>query len=158
MKAKSKITVLLIDSHKLFRAGIRALLMACDRIQVIGEANDGPEGLRLFKRHTPDIVLLDIVMPTPDSIEATARILDAFPPSRVVLLSLSADQDWILKALRTGAAGYLVTTADPAELEQAIRTVARGEKFFSSAVSEKLVTGCLNRLDMERTSLEQLSP
>ena len=153
-----KIRVLLADDHKLFRAGIRALLQTLDDIEVVAEAGDGREALRLAAAHRPDVVLMDIMMPNLNGLDAAARIAHAYPHTRVIMLSMSADEDSVLKTLRAGAVGYLVKTADPAELELAIRAAMRGEKFLSSAVSEHVVSVCLNRLDKERTSLERLTP
>ena len=158
MSAMPKIRVLLADDHKLFRAGIRSLLQTLDDIEVVAEAGDGREALRLAAAHRPDVVLMDIMMPNLNGMDAAARIAHAYPHTRVIMLSMSADEDSVLKTLRAGAVGYLVKTADPAELELAIRAAMRGEKFLSSAVSEHVVSVCLNRLDKEQTSLERLTP
>jgi DNA-binding NarL/FixJ family response regulator len=153
----SKVRVLLADDHKLFRAGIRALLRTVADVEVVGEAADGREALRLITAHHPDLVLMDIMMPGLNGLDAAARISRDFPRTRVVILSMNADEDSVLKALRAGAVGYLVKTADPAELELAIRAIARGERFLSSAVSAHVLAACLNRVDRERTSLERLT-
>jgi DNA-binding NarL/FixJ family response regulator len=158
MSAMPKIRVLLADDHKLFRAGIRSLLQTLDDIEVVAEAGDGREALRLAAAHRPDVVLMDIMMPNLNGLDAAARIAHAYPHTRVIMLSMSADEDSVLKTLRAGAVGYLVKTADPAELELAIRAAMRGEKFLSSAVSEHVVSVCLNRLDKEQTSLGRLTP
>jgi DNA-binding NarL/FixJ family response regulator len=157
MSAMPKIRVLLADDHTLFRAGIRSLLQTLDDIEVVAEAGDGREALRLAAAHRPDVVLMDIMMPNLNGLDAAARIAHAYPHTRVIMLSMSADEDSVLKTLRAGAVGYLVKTADPAELELAIRAAMRGEKFLSSAVSEHVVSVCLNRLDKEQTSLERLT-
>ena len=158
MSAMPKIRVLLADDHKLFRAGIRSLLQTLDDVEVVAEAGDGREAIRLAAAHRPDVVLIDIMMPNLNGLDAAARIAHAYPHTRVIMLSMSADEDSVLKTLRAGAVGYLVKTADPAELELAIRAAMRGEKFLSSAVSEHVVSVCLNRLDKEQTSLERLTP
>ena len=157
MSAMPKTRVLLADDHRLFRAGIRSLLQTLDDIEVVAEAGDGREALRLAAAHRPDVVLMDIMMPNLNGLDAAARIAHAYPHTRVIMLSMSADEDSVLKTLRAGAVGYLVKTADPAELELAIRAAMRGEKFLSSAVSEHVVSVCLNRLDKEQTSLERLT-
>ena len=158
MSAMPKTRVLLADDHRLFRAGIRSLLQTLDDVEVVAEAGDGREALRLAAAHRPDVVLMDIMMPNLNGLDAAARIAHAYPHTRVIMLSMSADEDSVLKTLRAGAVGYLVKTADPAELELAIRAAMRGEKFLSSAVSEHVVSVCLNRLDKEQTSLERLTP
>ena len=152
-----KIRVLLADDHKLFRAGIRALLRTLGDIEIVAEAADGREALRLIVAERPDVVLMDIMMPNLNGLDATARIGRAFQRTRVVILSMNADEDSVLKSLRAGALGYLVKTADPAELELALRAVARGERFLSSAVSEHVVAACLKRVDKEQTSLQRLT-
>jgi DNA-binding NarL/FixJ family response regulator len=153
-----KIRVLLADDHKLFRAGIRSLLLGLDDVDVVAEAGDGRAALRLVEVHRPDLVLLDIMMPGLNGLDTAARIAGSDTRSRVIILSMNADEDSVLKALRAGALGYLVKTADPAELELAIRAVARGERFLSSVVSAHVITACLGRVDRELTSLERLTP
>ena len=151
-----KIRVMLIDDHTLFRSGIRALLRTLEDVEVVAEAADGREALRLIPGQRPDVILTDIMMPNLNGLDATARFVRAFPRARVVILSMNADEDSVLKALRAGAVGYLVKTADPAELALAIRAAARGERFLSSAVSEHVVAACLKRVDREQLSLERL--
>jgi DNA-binding NarL/FixJ family response regulator len=158
MSTMSKIRVLIVDDHKLFRAGIRALLQTVADIEVVAEAGDGREGVRLAETHRPDVVLMDILMPDLNGLDAAARIVHRCPRTRVVILSMNADQDSVLKTLRAGAVGYLVKTADPAELAMAVRAVTRGEKFLSSAISAHVVAACLSRLDQEQSSLERLPP
>ena len=154
----STIRVLLVDDHKLFRAGIRSLLQTVGGVEVVAEAADGREGLRLIEAHRPDVVLMDIMMPGLNGLDATVRVARTCPASRVIMLSMNAGEDSVLQTLRAGAAGYLVKTADPAELELAIRAVARGEMFLSSAISQPVVAACLGRLGREQTSLERLTP
>lgn len=158
MSASPKIRVLLADDHKLFRAGIRAVLQTLGDVEIVAEAGDGREALRLVAAHRPDVVLMDILMPNLNGLDAAARMARAFPDTRVIMLSMSTDEDSVLKALRAGAVGYLVKTADPAELDLAIRAAARGGKFLSSAVSERVIAACLGRIDQEQTSLERLTP
>jgi DNA-binding NarL/FixJ family response regulator len=152
------IRVLLADDHKLFRAGIRALLQTVADIEVIGQAADGREALRLVAAQHPDVVLMDIMMPGLNGLDAAVRIGRAFPRTRVLMLSMNTDEDSVLKSMRAGAFGYLVKTADPAELELAIRAAARGENFLSSAVSRHVLDACLDRIGKEQTSLERLPP
>ena len=151
------VRVLLADDHKLFRAGIRALLRTVRDVEVVAEAGDGREALRLIAMQRPDVVLIDIMMPNLNGLDAAARIGRAFPRTRVVILSMNADEDSVLKALRAGAVGYLVKTADPAELELAIRAVARGERFLSAAVSAHVIAACLGQVDKEQSSLDRLT-
>jgi DNA-binding NarL/FixJ family response regulator len=158
MSAMPAIRVLLVDDHKLFRAGIRSLLQTISDVEVVAEAGDGREALGLIVAHRPDVVLMDLMMPGLNGLDAAARVARTYPATRVIMLSMNAGEDSVLQTLRAGAAGYLVKTADPAELELAIRAVVRGEKFLSSAISEHVVAACLGRLDREQTSLERLTP
>jgi DNA-binding NarL/FixJ family response regulator len=158
MNAAGRIRLLLADDHKLFRAGIKSLLQTVADLEVIAEAEDGREALRLVAEHHPDVVLMDIMMPELNGLDAAARLARASPRARIIVLSMNADPDSVLRALRAGAVGYLVKTADPAELELAIRAVMRGERFLSSAISAHVVSACLGRVDQEQSSLERLTP
>jgi DNA-binding NarL/FixJ family response regulator len=154
----SPIRVLLVDDHKLFRAGIRSLLQTVGDVEVVAEAGDGREALCLIEAHRPDVVLMDIMMPGLNGLDTVARVARTSPTTRVVMLSMNAGEDSVLQTLRAGATGYLVKTADPAELELAVRAAARGETFLSSAISQHVVAACLGRLGREQTSLERLTP
>jgi len=140
------IRVLLADDHKLFRAGIRSLLQTFADVEIVDEAADGREALRLVESQRPDIVLMDIMMPGLNGLDAAARVARAYPGTRVIMLSMNVDEDSVLKSLRAGALGYLVKTADPAELELAIRAAARDQHFLSSAISEQIAAACVGRV------------
>jgi DNA-binding NarL/FixJ family response regulator len=133
------IRVLLADDHVLIRAGIRALLQQMSAIEVIGEADDGREAIRLIGELHPDVVLMDIAMPGLNGLEAIARITREFPGVRVIILSMHATEEYVLQALRSGAAGYLLKGARTAELELAVRSAVRGDTYLSPAVSKHLV-------------------
>lgn len=148
------VRVLLVEDQNLVRAGIRALLEDIDGIEVVAEADDGREALRLIKSHLPDVVLADILMPVMNGIELSARVSKEFPPVRVLILSGYTNEEYVLQSLRAGAAGYLVKGANIADLELAIRAVARGESYLSSAVSNCVPTDYASK----RGSLESLTP
>jgi DNA-binding NarL/FixJ family response regulator len=133
------IRVLLADDHDLVRAGLRALLQNFHGIEVVAEAGDGREALARVKAHRPDVVLMDLMMPGLNGLEATARIAKEYPEARVVVLSMNAGEEFVLSAVRAGAVGYLLKNVRPAELEQAIRAAARGESYLSPAVSKHVV-------------------
>jgi DNA-binding NarL/FixJ family response regulator len=140
-----QIRVLLADDHALVRAGIRALLQNLAGIEVVGEADDGREALRLIGELRPDVVLMDIAMPGLNGLEAVARVAKEFPDVRVIMLSMHANEEYVLQALRSGAAGYLLKGARTAELELAVTSVAHGETYLSPAASKHVVSGYVQR-------------
>src|SRR5712692_8984330 len=133
--------VLLAADHDLLGAGFRSLVQSFPGVEVVGEAGDGPAALRQIEIHRPHVVLMDVMMPGLNGLEATARIAKDFPKTRVIILSMNAAEEYVLKAMRVGAAGYLLKDGNPAELEQAIRAVSRGETYLSSKVSKHVVSG-----------------
>ncbi len=152
------IRVLLVDDHQLVRAGIQALLRDLSEVEVVGEASDGREALRLIAAHHPDVVLMDIMMPGMNGLEAAARVVKESPTTRVLMLSVNASEEYVLQALRAGAAGYLLKNISPAELETAIRAVARGERYLTTAVSKHVIDAYLQRVGPEASSLDRLTP
>jgi DNA-binding NarL/FixJ family response regulator len=151
------IRLLLADDHALVRAGFRALLQNIAGFEVVAEAGDGPEALRLIEAHQPDVVLLDITMPGLTGLEVAARVTQAWPNIRVIMLSMHASEEFVLQALRAGANGYLLKDAGTEELETAIRAVAGGKNYLSPSVSEHVV-GYLQRVRTPSDPLEQLTP
>ena len=152
------IRVLLADDHDLVRAGFRALLQGQTDFEVIAEASDGQEAVRLVGVHRPDVVLMDLMMPGLNGLEATARITKEFPEVRVLILSMNAGEEFVLPAIRAGARGYLVKNVKPAELEQAIRAAARGECYLSSAVSNHVVENYRRLAADGLNPLDRLTP
>jgi DNA-binding NarL/FixJ family response regulator len=158
------VRVLLADDHHLVRAGIRALLSGVVTVEVVAEASDGREALRLIEAHHPDVVCMDIGMAGMNGLEATARITRDFPGTRVIILSMHATEEYVLQALRAGAAGYLLKDAGLGELELAIRSVSRGETYLSPAVSKHVIdeyvrsTGSSRRADTDTTPFDRLTP
>src|SRR5260370_24936726 len=152
------IRILLADDHALLRAGLRALLEKMADIEIVAEANDGRHALRLIEEHHPDVVLMDIMMPELNGLDATARAASKFPNTRVVMLSMSADQEFVLQALQAGAAGYLLKNVTPAGLELAIRAAARGQIHLCSPISKHVIDGCLAWGKATASSQTQLTP
>jgi DNA-binding NarL/FixJ family response regulator len=132
----NKIRVLLAEDHTLVRAGFRALLEKVEGVQVIGEVSDGLDALRIAKEVRPDVVLMDIAMPGMNGLEATKRMRQEYHDTKVVMLSMYTNEEYLQEALRAGAAGYLLKDADRAELELAIKTVCRGEPYLTAAVAK----------------------
>jgi DNA-binding NarL/FixJ family response regulator len=152
------IRVLLADDHALVRAGIRSLLERLDGIEVVAEAGDGHETLRLAGVHHPDVVLMDIGMPGLNGLEAAGRLAKEGSSSRVLILSMHTSEEYVLKALRSGAAGYLIKASAASELEAAIRAVARGETYLSPSVSKYVVDQYVRRTAADDEPLSALTP
>jgi DNA-binding NarL/FixJ family response regulator len=135
------ISVLLADDQALVRAGFRALLDAEPDIEVVGEAGDGLEAVRLARQSRPDVVLMDIRMPGVDGLEATRRIVadPALSGTRVVILTTFELDEYVFEALRTGASGFLVKDTEPVELLRGIRAVAAGDALLSPSVTRRVI-------------------
>ncbi|MEV6409431.1 MULTISPECIES: response regulator transcription factor [Streptomyces] len=135
------IRVLLVDDQPLIRSGFRALLDLEDDIEVVDEAADGSEGLALIKEHLPDVALIDIQMPLVDGIEATRRIAadPALAGVHVVILTNYGMDEYVLDALRAGAAGFLVKDIVPDDLLHAVRVAARGDALLAPSITRKLI-------------------
>jgi len=152
------IRVLLVDDHQLVRTGMRFLLNEVPGITVIGDTGDGRSALESIAALQPNIVLMDISMPELNGLEATTRIAKEFPLSRVIILSMHANEEYVLQSLRAGAAGYLVKNAAPEELELAIRAVARGETYLSPAISRHVVEELLGGAKNNASPVDVLTP
>jgi DNA-binding NarL/FixJ family response regulator len=140
-EAPSMIKVVLADDQALVRAGFRALLDAQDDIEVVGEAGDGEEAVRLAAELAPDIVLMDIRMPGVDGLAATRRIAadERSADVRVVILTTFGLDEYVFEAIRSGSSGFLVKDTEPEELVQAVRVVAGGEALLSPSVTKQLI-------------------
>jgi DNA-binding NarL/FixJ family response regulator len=128
------LTVMLADDHTLVRAGIRSLLEKLPAVKVIGEASDGREVLNLVRAHRPDLVLMDIAMPGLNGLEAAERMTRDFPGVRIIILSMHNNEEYVVRALKAGVAGYLLKKAATAELETALNEVVRGKIYLSREV------------------------
>ena len=135
------ISVLIVDDQALVRGGFRALLDAQDDIEVVGEAEEGEVAIRLARKLTPDVILMDIRMPGLDGLEATKRITsdEQLRDTKVVILTTFDLDEYVFEALRTGASGFLVKNTEPAELIRGVRVVAGGDALLSPGVTRKLV-------------------
>lgn len=140
------IRVIIVDDHRLVRAGLRMLLTEMPGIAVLSEAADGHEALAACDTERPDLVLMDIAMPGMSGLEALRELKNRHPTTRVLMLSMLASEEHVLQALRLGASGYLLKDAAPAELELAIGAVMRGETWLSSAISRPVVDGYMERV------------
>ena len=133
------IRVLIADDHAVVRQGLRTFLALQDDMEVVADAADGEEAVRAAREHAPDIVLMDLVMPNMDGVEATRRIASERPATRVIALTSFLEDDKVLPAVRAGAAGYLLKDVGPPELVRAIRTVHGGEALLHPAVAARVL-------------------
>jgi DNA-binding NarL/FixJ family response regulator len=151
------IRVLIADDHTLVRAGIRALLQDLEGVEVVAEAGDGREALALVEAHRPDVLLTDIAMPLMTGLELAGRVVHDFAATKVIILSMHASEEYACRALQVGAAGYLLKDSGLAELEIAVRAVARGETYLSPAVSKHVIADYLQRTGGVSSELNRLT-
>jgi len=142
-----KIRILLADDHALVRSGLIRLLEPNKDILVVGEAEDGEEAIRKTKELKPDVVVIDLSMPKINGIEAAKIISKECPESRVLVLTMHENEEYVYQIFRSGANGYILKNANRNEITTAIRAVAKGERFFSSRVSEIMVEGYLRKAE-----------
>ena len=135
------IRVILADDHSIVRAGLRAVLSPAKDIAVIGEATNGKEAVALAERFNPDVVIMDLTMPDMDGTAATKAILARETTTRVLVLTMHAEEEYLLPLLEAGASGYLVKSAADLELVTAVRAVAHGDPYVSSSASHVLIKG-----------------
>jgi DNA-binding NarL/FixJ family response regulator len=162
----SRLRVMIVEDHALVRAGMRALLEKIDGIDVVSAVGDGWEAVKAVQADAPDLVLMDIAMPELNGLDATSRIVKESPATRVILLSMHANEEYLQQALQSGASGYLLKGAELAELELAIKTVSRGESYLTPAVAKYAIeayreksdgpTGPLAKLSMRQREILQL--
>jgi DNA-binding NarL/FixJ family response regulator len=152
------VRVLLADDHTLVRAGIRALLEKLPGVEVVGEAGDGREVLKLVGTHRPDVVLMDIAMPGLNGLEAAGRLAKEFPDVRVIILSMHHNEEYVWRALKAGAAGYLLKKAATVELAAALQRVGKGEIYLSQEISTRLPKSfALDGIANQKSPLAQLT-
>ncbi len=134
------VTVLIVDDHPVFVAGMRTVLDDLDGISVVAVAGDGEEAIAAVREHAPAVVLMDLRMPGMDGLEATARIRTKHPDTRVLVLTMDEDADSVFAALRMGANGYLLKEAGSDDVSRAVLAVARGEAVFGPRVAEHVMS------------------
>lgn len=150
--------ILLADDHHLVRAGLRAMLTQSANLTVVGDAADGREALQMIEQLKPDIVLMDISMPHLNGLDAAARVAKKHPRTRVIILSMHADEEYVRRALASGASAYLLKNSSEGELELAIRAVARGESWVSPGASKPVVAAFTKSADPARQPHDKLTP
>lgn len=134
-----KKTILIVDDHTLFREGLRAIIERGPGYEVIGEAGNSREGLKMVEKYKPDLVLLDISLPDRSGIELTRDIVKLSTKTRIMIVSMHSKTDYIVKAFQAGATGYVIKESAAAKLLQGIGSVLKGDYFMDAAVSQKVV-------------------
>jgi DNA-binding NarL/FixJ family response regulator len=139
-----KIRVLVADDHTIFREGLRSCLSCCESLEIAGEASDGEDAVRKAKELGADVVLMDLNMPKITGLEAADRLHQECPDTKVLILTVHKNPEYVQEMIRCGAKGYVIKDASPQEIVQAIETVNAGRSFFSPAVSGALVDFCMH--------------
>lgn len=140
MSVSEPVRVVLIDDHDLLRQGIKTMLESQGDVEVVGEASDGSQALQTVERSVPDVVVIDVIMPTKDGIEATREIKDAFPNVGVLVLSGHDEQQFVFDALKAGASGYLLKTAELDEVVKTVKEVARGQGKLDPTLATRMLS------------------
>lgn len=138
IKIKKRISILLVEDHMIVREGFRKMLELDPDIQVIGEAQDGRQGVTMAKLLKPDVILMDIAMPLLNGLEATRQIIKLLPKTKVLILSAHTDDDYTHNALLSGASGFLLKQSSAIDVCSAIREVMLGKKIFSDFISNRM--------------------
>ncbi len=133
------ISIILADDHTVVRQGLRTLLEMDPDLSVVGEASDGHEALELVGRLKPDVLVLDLMMPVMNGMEVARQVRSRYPKTRVVILSMHANEAYVLEALRAGALGYVLKESEAAELLHAIHEAHRGQHYLSAPLSERMI-------------------
>ncbi|BBW97653.1 response regulator [Geobacillus subterraneus] len=144
-----KTRIAIIDDHQLFREGIKRILEFEGDFEVVAEGSGGSEALSIVETHRPDLVLMDINMPDINGVEATKQLIEAYPDTKVVVLSIHDDENYVMRALQTGATGYLLKEMDADTLIEAVRVVAEGGSYLHPKVTHNLIRE-YRRLAMEK--------
>ncbi|MEH7444570.1 response regulator transcription factor [Bacillus sp. JJ1122] len=131
--------IVIIDDHQLFREGVKRILDFEPSFEVVAEGDDGNEAIELVEQYQPDVVIMDINMPTTNGVEATGQLIQKYPEARVIILSIHDDENYVTHALRTGATGYLLKEMDADALIEAVKVVADGGSYLHPRVTHNLV-------------------
>jgi DNA-binding NarL/FixJ family response regulator len=150
-------TVVLADDHHVVRAGLRAVLTAEPDLQIVGEAADGLEAVHLVERLQPHVLVVDVMMPGLTGLEVTRQVRQRVPRTRVVILSMHANESYVLEALRNGAAGYVLKDASAGQLVHAVREVVGGRRFLSAPLTERAIAAYVEKAQAALDPYETLT-
>jgi len=139
MMISDKIRLLIVDDHKVVREGIKAFILPQTEVELAGEAAGGRQAVELAIQLNPDVILMDLIMPDMDGIQATREIKQCLPSASILILTSFAEDEKIIAAIRAGALGYLLKDSSPQDLLEAVQTLHRGESYFPPAIARKLI-------------------
>jgi DNA-binding NarL/FixJ family response regulator len=142
----SRIRILIADDHGIVRKGLRLQLEQHKEFEIVGEASEGREAVRMAEELSPDVVIMDIAMPNLNGIQATAQVVKKNPAIGVIILSMYSDETYLLRTLAVGAKGYLLKETAEVDLDNAVRAVAQGKPFFSPAIANTLLQDYMRQL------------
>ena len=150
--------IVLVDDHVLVRAGIRALLERLPDVEVVAEASSGLEALALVGVHRPDVLMIDIAMQGLNGLEVSSRVAKEFPGVKVVILSMHANEEYVMRAMASGAVGYLLKDAASVELDLALKAIASGSTYLSPIVSRRVIDTYVSRVGVGPTAEGLITP
>ncbi|MCS0673416.1 response regulator transcription factor [Cytobacillus firmus] len=148
--------IVIIDDHQLFREGVKRILDFEKSFNVVAEGDDGSEAMGLVEEYDPDVIIMDINMPNTNGVEATRQLINKYPESKVIILSIHDDENYVTHALKTGASGYLLKEMDADALVEAVKVVADGGSYLHPKVTHNLVNE-YRRLSAEGTGTTSYS-
>jgi NarL family two-component system response regulator LiaR len=154
----AKIGVLIVDDHEIVRQGLRTYLELLDEIKVVGESQNGLEAIAQVHQHKPDVVLMDLVMPEMDGIQATHQIREISPETKVIVLTSFAEDDKVFPAIQAGAVGYLLKDVSPSDLAKAIEAVHRGDTQLHPDIQKKLMDQFTSPIGEPPVGPDELTP
>lgn len=147
------VNILLADDHNILRQGLRALLENEKDFYVVGEAEDGLEALQLAERETPDVMVVDLMMPGLNGLEVTRQIHQTNPDTSIIILSMHAKEAYVLEALKNGASGYVLKDARVNDLVQAVREVTSGRRYLSPPLTERAIEAYMRKLQTDELDI-----
>jgi two-component system, NarL family, response regulator NreC len=151
------VTIVMVDDHPIVRQGLRYLLEAEPEFRVVGEAEDGIEALQLIERIKPDVLVLDMMMPSLNGLEVLRRVENISPATRTIILSMQSADAYVLEALKNGAVGYVLKETGPSELVNAVHEVVEGNQYLSPKLSRRLLTSEHGILDTPSDAYDTLT-
>ena len=159
MASPGRLRVVIADDHTVVRQGIKGVLEGIDGLEVVGEAGDGDEAIRMALELDPDVVVLDVTMPGRTGLEVTRELRENGRDVRVLILSMHDDPEYVLQAVRAGADGYVLKDVAPADLRDAVQAVHEGREYFTARVTQQLSVGLRQEIEAEqlRTRVESLT-